>query len=161
MKKKVQRPEPYADINVTPMVDVMLVLLIIFMDITPMLSKGISVDMVKTRNPIAMQAADKSDAVVDRCLPRRQDLPRHHAGPAGGLGPEGQGSDFFPARQDGLPERRSARQVRSSDGSSRQSAAPPVSTSRSVFLPSNCRTRANPRVRPAALAVDSKTDRIF
>ena len=46
------------------MVDVMLVLLIIFMVITPMLSKGISVDMVKTRNPITMQAADKDDAVL-------------------------------------------------------------------------------------------------
>ncbi|MCZ2154814.1 MAG: biopolymer transporter ExbD, partial [Bryobacterales bacterium] len=41
-----------SDINVTPMVDVMLVLLIIFMVITPLLSKGVSVDMVKTRNPI-------------------------------------------------------------------------------------------------------------
>jgi biopolymer transport protein ExbD/biopolymer transport protein TolR len=46
------------------MVDVMLVMLIIFMVITPMLSKGISVDMVKTKNPIAMQNADKEDAVV-------------------------------------------------------------------------------------------------
>ena len=42
----------------------MLVMLIIFMVITPMLSKGVSVDMVKTKNPIAMQAADKNDAVV-------------------------------------------------------------------------------------------------
>src|SRR5437764_13237502 len=57
-------PPPVSDINVTPMVDVMLVLLIIFMVITPMLSKGVSVELVKTRNPIAMQAADKSDAVV-------------------------------------------------------------------------------------------------
>ncbi len=40
-----------ADINVTPMVDVMLVLLIIFMVITPMLSKGVSVDMAKTVIP--------------------------------------------------------------------------------------------------------------
>jgi biopolymer transport protein ExbD/biopolymer transport protein TolR len=61
---KAKAPPPVADINVTPMVDVMLVLLIIFMVITPMLSKGVSVDMVKTRNPIAMQAADKSDAVL-------------------------------------------------------------------------------------------------
>ncbi len=53
-----------ADINVTPMVDVMLVMLIIFMVITPMLSKGISVDMVRTNNPVAMQAADKDDAVL-------------------------------------------------------------------------------------------------
>jgi biopolymer transport protein ExbD len=57
-------PPPVADINVTPMVDVMLVLLIIFMVITPMLSKGVSVDMVKTQNPISMQAADKSDAIT-------------------------------------------------------------------------------------------------
>src|ERR1035441_2187169 len=55
---------PVSDINVTPMVDVMLVMLIIFMVITPMLSKGVSVDLVKTKNPIPMQAADKSDAIV-------------------------------------------------------------------------------------------------
>jgi biopolymer transport protein ExbD len=57
-------PPPVADINVTPMVDVMLVLLIIFIVITPMLNKGIGVDMVKTKNPIKMQAADKEDAVL-------------------------------------------------------------------------------------------------
>lgn len=51
-------------INVTPMVDVMLVLLIIFMVITPMLSKGVSVDMVRARNPIAMKEADREDAVL-------------------------------------------------------------------------------------------------
>ncbi len=61
---KFKAPPPVADINVTPMVDVMLVLLIIFMVITPMLSKGVSVDLAKTKNPIAMQAADKSDAIV-------------------------------------------------------------------------------------------------
>ena len=63
MDKKKALP-PVSDINVTPMVDVMLVLLIIFMVITPMLSKGISVDMVKAKNPVAMQAADKDDAVL-------------------------------------------------------------------------------------------------
>jgi biopolymer transport protein ExbD len=62
-KKKQDQP-PVSDINVTPMVDVMLVLLIIFMVITPMLSKGIQVNMVKAKNPIAMQAADKSDAII-------------------------------------------------------------------------------------------------
>jgi biopolymer transport protein ExbD len=61
---KHKAPPPVADINVTPMVDVMLVLLIIFMVITPMLSKGVSVDLAKTKNPIPMQAADKSDAIV-------------------------------------------------------------------------------------------------
>ncbi len=63
MEKKTALP-PVSDINVTPMVDVMLVLLIIFMVITPMLSKGQSVEMVKTKNAIAMQAADKEDAVL-------------------------------------------------------------------------------------------------
>lgn len=55
---------PVSTPNVVPMVDVMLVLLIIFMVVTPMLTKGISVDMVKTRNPIAMQGADKDDAIL-------------------------------------------------------------------------------------------------
>jgi biopolymer transport protein ExbD len=61
---KYKAAPPVSDINVTPMVDVMLVLLIIFMVITPMLSKGQSVDMVKTNNPITMQAADKEDAIL-------------------------------------------------------------------------------------------------
>src|SRR5690349_21411983 len=61
---KHKAPPPVADINVTPMVDVMLVMLIIFMVITPMLSKGVTVDLAKTKNPIPMQAADKSDAIV-------------------------------------------------------------------------------------------------
>ena len=61
------KPKPQGainEINVTPMVDVMLVLLIIFMVITPMLSKGVSVDLVRTRNPIAMDEADKEDAIL-------------------------------------------------------------------------------------------------
>ena len=53
-----------SDINVTPMVDVMLVLLIIFMVITPMLQKGQNVQMARTNNPIAMEDADKEDAVL-------------------------------------------------------------------------------------------------
>lgn len=53
-----------ANINVTPMVDVMLVLLIIFMVITPMLQNKVSVDMAKVDNPIAMPDADKEDAIV-------------------------------------------------------------------------------------------------
>jgi biopolymer transport protein ExbD/biopolymer transport protein TolR len=64
MAKKRKGESAIVDINVTPMVDVMLVLLIIFMVITPMLSKGVSVDMVKTRNPIGMDEADKEDAVL-------------------------------------------------------------------------------------------------
>jgi biopolymer transport protein ExbD/biopolymer transport protein TolR len=53
-----------SNINVTPMVDVMLVLLIIFMVITPMLQKGVSVDLAKTTSPIEMKDADKEDALI-------------------------------------------------------------------------------------------------
>jgi biopolymer transport protein ExbD/biopolymer transport protein TolR len=53
-----------SNINVTPMVDVMLVLLIIFMVITPMLQNKVSVDMAKVDNPTAMPDADKEDAIV-------------------------------------------------------------------------------------------------
>jgi biopolymer transport protein ExbD len=43
------RGEVTSDINVTPMADVMLVLLIIFMVVTPMLQKGVSVELAKTK----------------------------------------------------------------------------------------------------------------
>ena len=62
--KHTSRGGTIADINVTPMVDVMLVLLIIFIVITPMLTKGMSVEKVKARNPSTMAPADKDDAVV-------------------------------------------------------------------------------------------------
>ena len=53
-----------SSINVTPMVDVMLVLLIIFMVVTPMLQKGVSVDMAQTNNPASMPDADKEDSLL-------------------------------------------------------------------------------------------------
>ncbi len=53
-----------SNINVTPMVDVMLVLLIIFMVITPMLQKDVSVDLAQVNNPAPMKDADKEDALV-------------------------------------------------------------------------------------------------
>jgi biopolymer transport protein ExbD len=53
-----------SNINVTPMVDVMLVLLIIFMVITPMLTPGVPVQLAQTRNPATMSDADKEDALV-------------------------------------------------------------------------------------------------
>ncbi len=53
-----------SEINVTPMADVMLVLLIIFMVVTPMLQKGVSVDLAKTDNPKRMEDADKEDALL-------------------------------------------------------------------------------------------------
>ena len=53
-----------ANINVTPMVDVMLVLLIIFMVITPMLQNKVQIDMAQVDNAVAMPDADKEDAIV-------------------------------------------------------------------------------------------------
>jgi biopolymer transport protein TolR len=53
-----------SDINVTPMVDVMLVLLIIFMVVTPMLQHGVSVDMAQVNNPTPMEDADREDALL-------------------------------------------------------------------------------------------------
>ncbi len=53
-----------SNINVTPMVDVMLCLLIIFMVITPMLANKVNVELAKTDNPTAMPDADKEDAVL-------------------------------------------------------------------------------------------------
>ena len=53
-----------SSINVTPMVDVMLVLLIIFMVVTPMLQHGVTVDMAKVNNPEQMPDADKEDALL-------------------------------------------------------------------------------------------------
>jgi biopolymer transport protein TolR len=41
--------KPMSDINVTPMVDVMLVLLIIFMVTAPLLTAGVEVDLPKTK----------------------------------------------------------------------------------------------------------------
>jgi biopolymer transport protein TolR len=46
--KSRSRYRPLAEINVTPLVDVMLVLLIIFMVTAPLMTSGVSVDLPKT-----------------------------------------------------------------------------------------------------------------
>ena len=53
-----------ADINVTPMADIMLVLLIIFMITTPLLQSGITVNLPKAKNPLEAPEADSKEAVV-------------------------------------------------------------------------------------------------
>ncbi|MGB6431563.1 MAG: biopolymer transporter ExbD [Xanthobacteraceae bacterium] len=50
--------------NVVPMADVMLVLLIIFMVITPMLTHGEAVNMATVQNATDMPDADKDDAII-------------------------------------------------------------------------------------------------
>ena len=64
LSKRNEGAKVNSDINVTPMVDVMLVLLIIFMVITPMLQHGVSVDLAKVNNPEQMPDADKEDALL-------------------------------------------------------------------------------------------------
>ncbi len=46
-----QRYKPMSEINVTPMVDVMLVLLVIFMVAAPLLTVGVPVDLPQTKAP--------------------------------------------------------------------------------------------------------------
>jgi|SRR5690242_15152054 len=53
-----------SNINVTPMVDVMLVLLIIFMVITPMLNNKVNVDLPTVNTAVVMENANKEDAVT-------------------------------------------------------------------------------------------------
>ncbi|MHB1701461.1 MAG: ExbD/TolR family protein [Acidobacteriaceae bacterium] len=53
-----------SNINVTPMVDVMLCLLIIFMVITPMVQNKVNVDLPKVDQPITMPDAEKEDQVM-------------------------------------------------------------------------------------------------
>ena len=60
-KLKSSSREPMSEINVTPFVDVMLVLLIVFMITAPLLTVGVTVDLPKTR---ASQLNQKGDPLV-------------------------------------------------------------------------------------------------
>ena len=81
-----ERPEVKADINVTPLVDVVLVLLIIFMVVTPMIASGVAVDLPRTANH-SRKPDDGKDIIVSvaqdgrvyvglQALPRVEDLGR-------------------------------------------------------------------------------------
>jgi biopolymer transport protein ExbD/biopolymer transport protein TolR len=79
-----QRLEVKADINVTPLVDVVLVLLIIFMVVTPLIASGVAVDLPRTahhsrkpddgRDIIISVTADDRVYVGTRALLRLEDL---------------------------------------------------------------------------------------
>ncbi len=55
-RRRTQRADSFSEINITPMVDVMLVLLIIFMVAAPMMTTGVSVDLPKaSSSPVSGQ----------------------------------------------------------------------------------------------------------
>ena len=64
ISKREEGKKVNSNINVTPMVDVMLVLLIIFMVITPMLNNKVNVDLPKVSAATMMENANKEDSIV-------------------------------------------------------------------------------------------------
>ena len=64
ISKREEGKKVNSNINVTPMVDVMLVLLIIFMVITPMLNNKVNVELPKVTAAIVMDNANKEDAIT-------------------------------------------------------------------------------------------------
>jgi biopolymer transport protein TolR len=64
ISKREEGKKVNSNINVTPMVDVMLVLLIIFMVITPMLGDKVTVVLPKVSAAVIMDAANKEDAIT-------------------------------------------------------------------------------------------------
>ena len=64
MSYKPEAPPMIATPNVIPMADIMLVLLIIFMVITPILVPGAPVNMAKAQNANAMPSAGRDDAII-------------------------------------------------------------------------------------------------
>ena len=59
------RRSPMAEINVTPMVDVMLVLLIIFMVTAPLLAAGVQVDLPETKAKALEQDREPVTVSID------------------------------------------------------------------------------------------------
>ncbi|MDZ5647547.1 protein TolR [Nitrospirillum sp. BR 11828] len=89
-----RRARPMADINVTPMVDVMLVLLIIFMVTAPLLTVGVPVDLPKANakaipgqdEPLVVSIRDNGDVYLNETktdltdlVPRLQAISQNNA----------------------------------------------------------------------------------
>lgn len=75
-------PTTLAEINVTPLVDVMLVLLIVFMISAPLMQQGIQVDLPKANIGTMNEAPDQLIVTIDKS---RQILIAEHVIPAGTL----------------------------------------------------------------------------
>lgn len=91
------RRAPMADINVTPLVDVMLVLLIIFMVTAPLLTAGVPVNLPETRakaldqeqKPVQIAIDDKGQTFIDSEAVTDAELPARLEAIAARLGPDG------------------------------------------------------------------------
>lgn len=59
-----RQPGPMADINVTPMVDVMLVLLVIFILGAPMFTSAVKLDLPKAQAPTSQQQAEAATVTL-------------------------------------------------------------------------------------------------
>lgn len=76
------RQQAFSEINVTPMVDVMLVLLIIFMITAPMMTTGVTVDLPKTSasavkgqdEPLAVSIAANGKIYIQKTAVKLKDL---------------------------------------------------------------------------------------
>ncbi|MBN8960715.1 MAG: protein TolR [Xanthobacteraceae bacterium] len=90
-----RRAAPMADINVTPMVDVMLVLLIIFMVSAPLLTVGVPLDLPQTqaksldqdKNPLTLSVNLKgqvflndTEIAIDELVPKLKAITEARAG---------------------------------------------------------------------------------
>ncbi|MDP3619357.1 MAG: biopolymer transporter ExbD [Ramlibacter sp.] len=64
--ERTQRPQPMSDINMTPLVDVMLVLVVIFILTAPLLASSIRLDLPRTEGAKPNEAPRFVTVVVDR-----------------------------------------------------------------------------------------------
>ena len=109
-----------SNINVTPMVDVMLVLLIIFMVITPMLNNKVNVDLPKADAAVVMENANKEDAVVVAVTRDGRTFLGGDQVTLDDLGPKIAAKLENKTEQRGLHARRRPRELRQGDGCGRR-----------------------------------------
>jgi biopolymer transport protein TolR len=104
------RRQPMAEINVTPLVDVMLVLLIIFMVTAPLLTAGVPVNLPESRakaldqeqKPVQISIDEKGQVFIDNEQIADSALPAKLEGIAAKLGPDGKPAAIYLRADQGL-----------------------------------------------------------